>query len=158
MRFATQTGWRNLCVAPNASGAYFCNAGHTALDDAHLVGYVLKTQARVRAGTVCALANADGYRHNSRHQRWNMSIYKNTKINEALSLHSSAETYRHVQSSELQHRSANNNGSLINPTTPIHRRFLRPNVDDSNFLKSSQFNAFPHDATGLSWCSVTQLD
>jgi len=135
-------GGATSVVAPNASGAYFCNAGHTALDDAHLVGYVAENpSARFVQAQFGALANAARNTVTTPGINvWNMSIYKNTKINERFSLQFRAETYNTFNHRNFSIGLPTNNGSLDQSNNPNPFAASYVNVDDSNFLKSSQFN------------------
>ena len=135
-------GGATSVVAPDASGAYFCNAGHTAIDDAHLVGYVAENpNARFVQAQFGALATAARNTVTTPGINvWNMSIYKNTKINERFSLQFRAETYNTFNHRNFSIGLPTNNGSLDQSNNPNPFAASYVNVDDSNFLKSSQFN------------------
>ena len=135
-------GGATSIVAPDASGAYFCNAGHTAVDDAHLVGYVAENpNARFVQAQFGALATTGRNTVTTPGINvWNMSIYKNTKINERFSLQFRAEAYNTFNHRNFSIGLPTNNGALDQANNPNPFAASYVNVDDSNFLNQHQFN------------------
>jgi len=136
-------GGATFVVAPDPStGAYFCNATQTAPDDAHLVGYVAENpNARFVQAQFGALANAGRNTVTTPGLNvWNMSIYKNTKINERFSLQFRAETYNTFNHRNFSIGLPTNNGALDQSNNPNPFAASYVNVDDSNFLNRHQFN------------------
>jgi len=135
-------GGATSVVAPQASGAYFCNAAHDGVDDAHLVGYVAENpKARFVQAQFGALATAGRNTVTTPGINvWNMSIYKNTRINERFSLQFRAETYNTFNHRNFSIGLPTNNGSLDQANNPNPFAASYVNVDDPNFLNSRQFN------------------
>jgi len=107
------------------------------------VGYVAENPSArfVQATVWCTRQYSTEYRHNSRHQRLEYVHLQEHEDQRALFVAVSAlkRTTRSIigtSASVCQLTTAR----LINPTTPIHFAASYVNVDDSNFLKSSQFN------------------
>ena len=134
-------GGATSIVAPVA-GAYFCNATHDAVDDAHLVGYVAENpQARFVQAQFGALATAGRNTVTTPGINvWNMSIYKNTKLSERFSLQFRAEAYNTFNHRNFSIGLPTNNGSLDQANNPNPFAASYVNVDDSNFLNQHQFN------------------
>jgi hypothetical protein len=130
-----------IAADPN-SGSFFCNAAHTAPDDAHLVGYVAENpNARFVQAQFGALATAGRNTVTTPGLNvWNMSIYKNTKINERFALQFRAETYNTFNHRNFSIGLPTNNGSLDQANNPNPFAASYVNVDDPNFLNSRQFN------------------
>jgi carboxypeptidase family protein/TonB-dependent receptor-like protein len=135
-------GGATSVVAPQASGAYFCNAAHDDVDDAHLVGYVAENPtARFVQAQFGALATAGRNTVTTPGINvWNMSIYKNTRINERFSLQFRAETYNTFNHRNFSIGLPTNNGALDQANNPNPFAASYVNVDDPNFLNSRQFN------------------
>ena len=135
-------GGATSIVAPDASGAYFCNATHDAIDDVHLVGYVAENpNARFVQAQFGALATAGRNTVTTPGINvWNMSIYKNTKLSERFSLQFRAETYNTFNHRNFSIGLPTNNGALDQANNPNPFAASYVNVDDPNFLNSRQFN------------------
>jgi hypothetical protein len=135
-------GGATSIVAPDASGAYFCNATHDATDDAHLVGYVAENpNARFVQAQFGALATVGRNTVTTPGINvWNMSIYKNTKLSERFSLQFRAETYNTFNHRNFSIGLPTNNGALDQANNPNPFAASYVNVDDPNFLNSRQFN------------------
>jgi len=134
-------GGATSTVAPVA-GAYFCNATHDAVDDAHLVGYVAENPgARFVQAQFGALATAGRNTVTTPGINvWNMSIYKNTKLSERFSLQFRAEAYNTFNHRNFSIGLPTNNGALDQANNPNPFAASYVNVDDSNFLNQRQFN------------------
>lgn len=137
-------GGATSVVAPAASGAYFCNAGHTAVDDAHLVGYVAEDPtARFVQAQFGALATAGRNTVTTPGINiWNMSIFKNTKLTERLALQFRAETYDTFNHRNFSIGLPTNNGSLdqANNPNPFAASYVNVDAGKSSFLNPHQFN------------------
>jgi hypothetical protein len=131
-------------VAPDSSGAYFCNAGHTAADDAHLVGYVAEDPtARFVQAQFGAFANAGRNTVTTPGLNvWNMSIFKNTKISERFALQFRAETYDTFNHRNFSIGLPTNNGALdqANNPNPFAASYVNVDAGKSSFLNQHQFN------------------
>ena len=134
-------GGATSTVAPVA-GAYFCNATHDAVDDAHLVGYVAENPgARFVQAQFGALATAGRNTVTTPGINvWNMSMYKNTKLSERFSLQFRAEAYNTFNHRNFSIGLPTNNGALDQANNPNPFAASYVNVDDSNFLNQRQFN------------------
>jgi hypothetical protein len=138
-------GGATSVVAPDpATGNYFCNAGHTAPDDAHLVGYVAEdSTARFVQAQFGAFANAGRNTVSTPGINvWNMSIYKNTKINERFSVQFRADTYNTFNHRNFSIGLPTNNGALdqANNPNPFAGSFVNVDAGAASFLNPRQFN------------------
>jgi len=137
-------GATSVVAADPTTGAFFCNAGHTAPDDAHLVGYVAENPgARYVQAQFGAFANAGRNTfYTPGLNIWNMSIYKNTKLTERFSLQFRAETFNTFNHRNFSIGLPTNNGSLDSATNPNPLAASYVNVDagSGSFLNPHQFN------------------
>ena len=137
-------GGATSVVAPDASGAYFCNAGHTAVDDAHLVGYVAEDPtARFVQAQFGALATAGRNTVTTPGINvWNMAIFKNTRLTERLALQFRAETYDTFNHRNFSIGLPTNNGALdqANNPNPFAASYVNVDAGKSSFLNPHQFN------------------
>jgi Carboxypeptidase regulatory-like domain/TonB dependent receptor len=125
-------------------GSFFCNATQTAAADAHLVGYVAENpNARFVQAQFGAFANAGRNTVSTPGLNiWNMSIFKNTKINERFSLQFRAETYNTFNHRNFSIGLPTNNGSLdqANNPNPFAASYVNVDAGASSFLNQHQFN------------------
>jgi Carboxypeptidase regulatory-like domain/TonB dependent receptor len=137
-------GGATSVVAPDASGAYFCNAGHTAVDDAHLVGYVAEDPtARFVQAQFGAFATAGRNTVTTPGINvWNMAIFKNTKLTERFALQFRAETYDTFNHRNFSIGLPTNNGALdqANNPNPFAASYVNVDAGKSSFLNPHQFN------------------
>ena len=137
-------GATSIVAADPTTGAFFCNAGHTAADDAHLVGYVAENSgARYVQAQFGAFANAGRNTFFTPGLNvWNMSIYKNTKITERFSVQFRAETFNTFNHRNFSVGLPTNNGSLdqANNPNPFAASYVNVDAGSSSFLNPHQFN------------------
>lgn len=137
-------GATSIVAADPTTGAFFCNAGHTAADDAHLVGYVAENPgARYVQAQFGAFANAGRNTFFSPGLNvWNMSIYKNTKLTERFSVQFRAETFNTFNHRNFSVGLPTNNGSLdqANNPNPFAASYVNVDAGSSSFLNPHQFN------------------
>jgi outer membrane receptor protein involved in Fe transport len=90
------TGGATSIVAPDpTTGAYFCNAAHTAADNTHLVGYVAANpNARFVQAQAAAVSTLGRNTVDSPHFNvWNMSILKDNNLTERFHLQIRVDAY-----------------------------------------------------------------
>lgn len=137
-------GGATFVTAPQADGSFFCNSTQTAVDDAHLVGYVAENPgARFVQAQFGTFANAGRNTVSTPGLNvWNMSIFKNTKINERFSLQFRAETYNTFNHRNFSIGLPTNNGSLdqANNPNPFAASYVNVDAGASSFLNQHQFN------------------
>jgi hypothetical protein len=137
-------GATSVVTADPTTGAFFCNAGHTAPDDAHLVGYVAENpNARYVQAQFGAFANGGRNTFFTPGLNiWNMSIFKNTKVTERFSLQFRAETYNTFNHRNFSIGLPTNNGSLdqSNNPNPFAASYVNVDSGTSSFLNPHQFN------------------
>jgi Carboxypeptidase regulatory-like domain/TonB dependent receptor len=138
-------GGATSVVTPDpTTGAFNCNAGHTAPDDAHLVGYVAAdpTARFIQAQTGAQATAGRNTVHTPGLNVWNMSVFKNTKLTERFSLQFRADTYNTFNHRNFSIGLPTNNGALDQTTNPNPLAASYVNVDagPGNFLNQHQFN------------------
>lgn len=137
-------GATSVVTADPNTGAFFCNANHTAPDDAHLVGYVAENpNARYIQAQFGAFANAGRNTFFSPGLNiWNMSLFKNTKITERFSLQFRAETYNTFNHRNFSIGLPTNNGALdqANNPNPFAASYVDVSAGANTFLNAHQFN------------------
>jgi hypothetical protein len=137
-------GGATFVTAPQANGAFFCNATQSAVDDAHLVGYVAENpNARFVQAQFGAFANAGRNTVSTPGLNiWNMSIFKNTKLTERFSLQFRADTYNTFNHRNFSIGLPTNNGSLdqANNPNPFAASYVNVDAGSSSFLNAHQFN------------------
>jgi Carboxypeptidase regulatory-like domain/TonB dependent receptor len=137
-------GATSVVTADPSTGAFFCNAGHSAADDAHLVGYVAEdSTARFVQAQFGAFANAGRNTVTTPGINiWDMSIFKNTKLNERFSLQFRAETYNTFNHRNFSIGLPTNNGALdqANNPNPFAASYVDVSAGAGTFLNARQFN------------------
>ena len=137
-------GATSVVPIDSATGSYFCNSGHTAPDDLHLVGYVAQdSTARYVQAQFGAFANAGRNTVSTPGINiWNMSIYKNTKLTERFSVQFRADTYNTFNHRNFSIGLPTNNGALdqANNPNPFAASYVNVDSGSSNFLNAHQFN------------------
>jgi hypothetical protein len=88
-------GATSIVPADPQTGAFFCNATHTAADNSHLVGWVAENpNARYVQAQSGAVSNLGRNTFNSPYFNvWNMSILKNQKLTERFKLQLRVDAY-----------------------------------------------------------------
>jgi hypothetical protein len=137
-------GGSTFVTAPQPDGSFFCNSTNTAVDDAHLVGYVAQNpNARFVQAQFGAFANAGRNTVSTPGLNiWNMSIFKNTKLTERFSVQFRADTYNTFNHRNFSIGLPTNNGSLdqANNPNPFAASYVNVDAGSSSFLNPHQFN------------------